>query len=200
MRRSPNERASKGKKEITRVRRKYKTNLTKMKKFIPGEEDHVVNMILVLKLGGYPNTQVGQIVGLGRNQVAEILKQPKVAEELIALRAALPQAALDLLEGYSIEAVVTIADIMRTGNDDKIVLAAATEILDRVGIGKVSKRESTNVNEERTTFVDDGIVERLREASPEVQEKAAQLIEGLEELLSDHADVVVTGEDEDEPD
>jgi hypothetical protein len=195
---TPAVRATASKKEVQRVRRKYKTNLNKSRKFLPGEQDHVIDMIVVLKVSGYPNTQIAQVVGISREQVGKLLKEPDVTERLVMLRAALPQAALDLMQAYMVEAVVTVVDVMRTESDSKYVLQAAAEILDRGGMPKSSRQERHSTEEHNTTFTDDGIVERLREAPPEVQEKAAQMIEEFEKLLTDYADVVVGEESDDD--
>jgi len=182
---SPDARAAEKDKEATRIKRRYSKNLTLKKKFLPGEVEHVEDMVIVLRLAGYSKEQIAGIIGISSPQITKILNSPAVAEKLIKFRAALPQAALDLLQGYMIEAVQTLVDIMRVSEDDKIVLAAAGEILDRAGLSKASRQERHQINEQRTTFVDDGIVEKLRAASPEVQEQAAQAIEMLEKLLSD---------------
>jgi hypothetical protein len=86
-----------------------------------------------------------------------------------------------------IEAVQALVDVMRRTDDDKYILQAAGEILDRAGLPKASRQERHQVNEERTTFTDEGMVERLREAPVEVQERAAQMIEQLESLLTESA-------------
>jgi len=182
---SPEQRAATKNRESQKIRRKYKRNLTLSRKLLPGEREHVESMIVVLRLAGYDKSQTARIVGISLDQVIDLLKDPAVAEKLVTLRAVLPQAALDLLQGYMIEAVQTLVDIMRMSPDDKIVLQAAGEILDRSGLAKASRQERHQINENRTTFTDDGIVERLRLASPEVQEQAAQVIEQLENLLAD---------------
>lgn len=194
---TPNKRAGESKQEAMRVRRRYKKNLLKSRKILPGERDHVIDMVLVMKLAGYTNTQIGRVIGISRNQVADVLADPQVAEKLALLRSKLPQAALDLLEGYMIEAVQAIVDVMRSSEDDKLVLQAAAEVLDRAGLPKASKQERHNVNEEAITVTDDGIVEKLREASPEVQEEAAQLVERLEALLASSAETEAVEEEED---
>lgn len=186
---TPDARASEGKKEIARVRRKYKVNTKTNRKLLPGEIPHVEAMVCVLKLAGYSGRQMSQVIGISRAQVAEILADPKVQNQIVELRARIPSAAIELLQGYMIEAVQAIVDVMRTTDDDKLVIMAASEILDRAGVPKASRQERHNVNEDRTTFTDDGIVEKLRKASPEVQEEAAQIIERLETLLATHADV-----------
>jgi hypothetical protein len=179
----PLKRASAAKKEINRVQRKL-SDPKKRKKLLPGEIEHVEDMVVILALAGYSRTQTGQIVGVSRGQVREILERPHVTEKLILLRKKLPDAALELLKGYMIEAITTIAQVMRSSEDDKFVLQAAAEILDRAGLPKASRQERHTVNEDKTTFSDDGLLEKLRTASPQVQEEAAQMIEGLENLLT----------------
>lgn len=185
---TPVKRAAAAKREIAGVKRRYKQNMNVRRKLLPGEAEHVADMVIVLKLAGYTGSQIGSTIGISRGQVREILGQPEVAEKLLLLRSALPQAALDLLQGYMIEAVQSVVNVLRTTPDDKLVLQAAAEILDRAGLPKASKQERHSVNEDRTTITDDGIVERLRKASPEVQEEAAQIIERLEVLLAIHAE------------
>lgn len=184
-RNTPAARAKEKDTESARIKRRYSKNLTLKKKFLPGEVEHVEDMVIVLRLAGYSKEQVARIVGMSSDQVTKVLNSPAVSEKLIAFRAALPQAALDLLQGYMIEAVQTLVDIMRMSEDDQVTLKAAGEILDRAGLAKASRQERHQINENRTTLVDDGIVEKLRTASPEVQEQAAQAIEMLEKLLTD---------------
>lgn len=185
---TPHRRASETKKQVTRVRRKYKVDVNKRRKLLPGEIEHVEDMAIVLALAGYSRTQTGQMIGISRGQVREILERPHVSEKLIALRARLPQAALELLHGLMIEAVVAIADVMRTTKNEKYILEAASDILDRGGLPKASRQERHTVNEDKTTISDEGLLEKLRSAPVEVQEKAAELIEGLEELLKTEAE------------
>ena len=191
-------RAQKARLEVDRVRRRYKKGLRTRKRLMKFEEQHVIVMVVILQLGGYSRTQMAQIIGISRGQVREFLDRPEAKELLVGLRQRLPQAALELLHGYMIEAVQAIVDVMRTSGDDKYVLQAAGEILDRAGLPKSSRQERHNINDERTTITDDGLVEKLREASPEVQEEAAQIIERLEELLVKSAEEPVeesSGED-----
>jgi len=187
---TPDRRAADARREQDRIRRKYKINITRNANLLPSEIPHVKNMVVILKVAGYSQTQMSKVIGISRAQVREILSLPEISEEIAALRSALPRAALELIQGYMIEAVQAVVDVLRTSEDDKIVLQAAGDILDRGGMPKSSRQERHTTNEDRTTFTDEGIVERLREAKPEVQEEAAQLIEKLEELLAVHADTV----------
>jgi hypothetical protein len=180
---TPLVRANRAKLEVDRVRRRYKKGLRTRKRLMKFEEAHVLTMVVILQLGGYSRTQMAQVIGISRGQVREFLDAPEAREMLVTLRQRLPQAALELLHGYMIEAVQAIVDVMRSSADDKYILQAAGEVLDRAGLPKSSRQERHNINDERMTVTDDGLVDRLREASPEVQEEAAQIIERLEELL-----------------
>jgi len=185
---TPAKRNSDKKRELSRVRRRYKVDVTKRRKFLPGEEAHLADMVIVLRLAGYTPTQIASTIGISRGQTRELLKRPDVGEKLALLREKLPQAALELLQGYMIEAVQALVYVLRTSSDSKYIIQAAGDILDRAGLPKASKQERHTVSEERTTITDDGIVERLRQASPEIQEEAAQLIERLEVLLAVEAE------------
>lgn len=187
---TPNRRAAEGKKRINSIRRKYKVNLNKPTKLLPVEIPHVQNLVAILKLANYSRNQISSVIGISRDQTSEFLADPHVLDQITFLRARIPQAAIEILEGYMIEALLVYVDVIRSSEDDKLRIMAASEILDRGGVPKVSRQERNTINEERTTFMDDGIVERLRQASPEVQEEAAQLIETLEKMLTSHFDGV----------
>jgi hypothetical protein len=190
---TPAQRASASKKNVAAVRRKYKVNTRTKKVLLPGEEQALVFTCVVLKLAGYTNIQASKIVGVSRGQVKTFLDTPHAQQLLVELRQRLPQAALELLHGYMIEAVQAMVDVMRRSSDDKMVLQAAAEILDRGGIPKSSRQEKKVEEIQNFTVTDGGILETLREASPEVQEQAAQLVEQLEAVLTAYAE----GESED---
>src|SRR6187551_1243219 len=184
---TPTARAADAKKRQDRVRRKYNKNVTKNKVIRPGEQAFIEQMVCIMKLGRYSNTQIAQAVGIGRAQVAEILERPHVTEILTELQKAIPEAALSIMEGYAIEAVVSIADVMRSSEDDKYILQAAAEILDRTGLPKVSKQERKTTEEQHLEITGDSLIAALREASPEVQEQAAEMVEQLEKLLGENS-------------
>lgn len=186
---TPAKRASEGRKTVSRVRRKYKADLNRRRRLSPGEEPAIAFTCVVLKLAGYSNIQIGQVVGISKGQVKVFLETPEAVELLIELRAKIPAAALELLHGYMIEAVQAVVDVMRKSPDDKMVLAAASEILDRGGMPKTSRQEKKSDQTQTLNVTDDGLLDRLREAPPEVQEHAAQIVEDLEKMLSEHAQV-----------
>jgi hypothetical protein len=179
---TPDKRASDARKDMAKVRRRLKVDLTKDRKLAVGEEQQVGTIVLVLKLASYSNLQIARIVGVSKGQVKTFLDTPAAQEMLVELRTKISEAALELLHGYMIEAVQSIATVMRHSQDDKMILQAAAEILDRGGVPKASRQERLTENTENIQISDDGLVDRLREASPEVQERAAALVEELEQL------------------
>lgn len=187
---TPESRAASMKASNDRVRRRYKVNIAKRRKFtFEGEDELVKNMTVVLKLSGYQNTQIAQIVGVSRGQVKEILQDGNVQKQLVALANRLPQAALDLGRGYLIEAVQSVAHVMRTSEDEAMVLKAAGELFDRFGIPKVSRQEAKTAEPEEDGHpVTPTMMEKLRSASPEVQAKAAD----LEEMFREGLDTLLT--------
>ena len=181
--RTPVKRAADQFKDVDRVRRKYKTPKAR-RRMTPAEERHITNMVIVLKLGSYTRTQISSICGISLKQTKGILDNPETQKQLERLREQLPNAAMELLHGFMIEAVQAIADVMRTSDDPKYVLLAAESILDRGGVPKASRQERHNFNKDETPVFGEDFFERLRKASPEVQERAAAMVDELENYLT----------------
>lgn len=181
----PEDRNSTLEKQRQGVRRKYRVNKKKRRvNFEPGEEDHLKAISVILKIAGFSNTQIGASVGVTRGQVGDWLKEEKIQKLYLSTLEAIPAAAKDLLQTYSIEAVHAIADVMRTSQDDKMILEAAKDILDRSGLPKASRSE---VDKNETHKVEVGIdqeqISSLRDLPPHLQEEAAQMFENLETSL-----------------
>src|SRR5262245_14348973 len=111
------------------------------RKILPGQKELVTDTVLILKLVNYSNVQIGKIVGISSDQVGDILNDEKTAERFLKLKKTLSQAAYELIQTYLIEAVQVVADVMRTSEDDAIVLKAAGELFDRGGLPKASRSE-----------------------------------------------------------
>lgn len=182
----PLKRAAVVKKEIRTIRRRYRIP-PKTKKFSPGEEEAVKFQIVVLKLAGYSQTQIAAALGVTRAQVGNFLDEPSQQELLVDLRRRIAGAALELLEIFTIESLMTIVDVMRTSEFDDLRLKAAAEILDRAGIPKTSRQERKVEQEEKHTLTDEGIVDALRALPPEKQEEAARMLEQVEEFVNSQA-------------
>lgn len=174
--------------ELAKVRRKARRGfkeINRKKNALRsyGELEHKLNMTIILSVAGYTNGQIAASLGETRKTVGEWKKDPKWNEEYNRVVNSLTDSAKILLQSYQIEAVHTLIVLMRTSEEDGVILKAVGEILDRGGIPKTSRKENEINNNDNLIVTDDGLVEKLRVASPEVQEEAAQLIEGLENLL-----------------
>ena len=167
------------------VRRRNSKVVNIRRKLLPGEKKHVEEQIAVLRIAGYNNTQISKVTGVSRGQVKEILEDPGVNELVNELRLTLTKAAANLLEHSLVEAVQALVNILRSSKDEQNIIKAAGEILDRGGLPKLSRQESRREIETKTTFSDDGIVDAIRMLPPEQQEEAAQMIEGLQKMLTD---------------
>lgn len=193
---NPENRAAKINADRDRVRRRYRKDTTRGRRIRVGEKEAVTNQVIIFTIAGYTPTQISRIIGISRGRVNGILDESETQALMAETIAGLTEAAANLLQSYSIEAVQAIADVMRASPEDGMILKAAAEILDRCGLPKASRTESKvhKTNENLTTFTDDGIVEQLREASPEIQEQAAQMMEQLETLLTTAAGEGVSDE------
>lgn len=182
----PEDRTTVIEKQRRRIRRKYKVNSKKKRtRFAPGEENHLKHICVILKIAGFSNKDIGATIGATRGQVGEWLKEPEIQALFVDTLEAIPGAAKELLQTYSIEAVHAIADVMRSSEDDKMILEAAKDILDRSGLPKASRAEvdkRETHKHEIGASVDD--LEALRSLPPEMQEEAAQMIEDLHEGLA----------------
>lgn len=187
---TPEDRAASIEAQTASVKKRYKVNTRTKRKFsIAGEEDLVKDMIVVLKLSNYTHRQIASIVGVSSGQVGVFLQDEKVQKKMLALREALPQAALELGRAYLIEAVQAVVHVLRTENDNALVLKAAAELFDRFGLPKLSRSEASIDDGKSVPDADESLLAKFRHATPEMQEKAAQLHdmfeEGLKTILAD---------------
>lgn len=188
--RTPDERSDFIKKTQARGRKGYKTNLKK--RTVVSDEELVIikDCIVSLKLVGYTNTQISSIVGLSKGQTRDVINDPNFQSRLSAISKKLPEAAYRLGQAYLIEAVQAVLHVMRTEQDNALVLKAAAELFDRFGIPKNTKTEIKTEKpvDETATEIPKNVMDKLRQATPETQEAIAGLhegfLEGVERILS----------------
>lgn len=176
--------AEKREKTIREAKKGYKTDLKRRRKFVGTEEQFIEDMVVILKFANYSHNQIGAIVGVSRGQVGEMLQKPAVVKRLEAIRAAVPQAAYDLMQGYLIEAVQAVVHVMRTEAKGEVVLKAAAEIFDRVGMPKISRQENINPPSSALEKQAETLLAKFKDKDPEIQEKAAELTEMFEQGLA----------------
>lgn len=187
-RRTPEGRSEIVEKATNKARRGYKTNLKKRTKVTDEELVVIKDMLVSLKLVSYTNTQCAAIVGLSKGQTREIVNDPNFKSRLLSLQKKMPEAAINLGRAYLVEAVQAVAHILRTEEDNALVLRAAAEMFDRFGIPKTTKTEvKTDPVPPTEGEIPQATMDRLRAAPPEVQEAVAGLNEsyreGVERIL-----------------
>lgn len=140
---------------------------------------------VVLRISGFTYKEIALIVNSHPDSIKRWFQDPKVQEDYNEMKLAVTKAGRRLLEAYVIEAIEGIHHVLRTAENPKFILDAASEILDRAGLAKVSRNEKKVEHEHEHKLTEKGtpLLERLREAPPEIQEKAAQGIEELEQML-----------------
>jgi hypothetical protein len=189
---SPEERSEVLERAQARAKRGYRLKTKTDRKGVTENEIVVIkDMLVSLKLVGYSNEQCAATVGLSRRQVKEIVGHPNFQRRLETLRTKLPEAAINLGRAYLVESVQAVAHVLRTEKDSALVLKAAAEMFDRFGIPKVSRTEAKTdpTPPENNDELSEDVMDKLRRAKPETQEKIAALqesfSEGVERLLNE---------------
>ena len=176
---------------MKKAKRGYTPKVKKRTKLSPAELKHVQDLVVPLKIAGYTRTQMSLILGVSKGQLGEIINDPKMQKRIDEVVAALPKAALVMMEAYLIEGVQAVVDVMRSSPKDEMVLKAAAELFDRAGLPKLTRAESKNDTTQANTFGQDdsSILTQFQGLPEDVQNKAADLKDmfenGLREILAE---------------
>lgn len=192
-RKTPEQRAEVVQKAEKKAKKGYRLNTKKARKGVNEDEIIVIkDMLVSLKLVGYTNTQCAAIVGLSKGQVKEIVNDPNFKSRLRSIQEKLPEAALNLGRAYLVESVQAVVHVLRTETDNSLVLKAAAEMFDRFGLPKLSKSEVKTEAPPTPEEIPGNLMDKLRNASPEIQEQIAALhesfSEGVERILTGGVD------------
>lgn len=166
------------------------TKSVRVKKYgahLPGEERYKKQMAVIWKVG---------VPGIGYDEIAARLGEPEptvrrwfnsdvvVKEFYDWVLNNLKGATLSLLQTYALEAVETLALLMRFGQE-KYMFEAAKEILSMAGPPKTTRQEIETESTKKHEWSDrDKMVEEIRKLPPEEQERAVAAMEKFEELLA----------------
>lgn len=188
------------------LRKRLNRDLSSKKatKRLPGEENFKKNMAIFLKIGvpGISYKEIGARIDETKTTVKKwFLEDLYVREQYEVISKTLKDSAIDLMEFYAIEAVETLVLLMRFG-DEKIMLQSATEILDRIGVAKLSKSESEVRTKREHGWEDqDKLLNEIRDLPPEQQEAAIDALEKFQKLLAgEDVDAPEVTEDDDDED
>jgi hypothetical protein len=190
------------------LRKQLNRDLTskKAQKRLPGEENLKKNMAIFLKVGvpGISYKEISARIDETKTTVKKwFTEDPYVREQYELISKALKDSALELMELYAIEAVETLVLLMRFGSE-KIMMDSAVQILDRIGIAKLTKTEAEITNTKKHKWEDQSeLLEQIRNLPPDRQEEAISVLEGLQKVLGgeevEPAQAVEPDEDELQP-
>jgi hypothetical protein len=141
-----------------------------------------------LKAAGYSHTYIAQALNTTRSIVGHWFEEPEMRQEVVRINEDIVGGSLKLLKTYAVELVEMLMEIART-SDDKTALQAITEGLDRMGLTKVNKSEGRSVIETKTDIeITDphGLIDKLKDAPPDAQQAAAEHMEALMAITSEH--------------
>lgn len=183
------------------IRRRYKRGPRAEKRIASDESLSEVERAVkqetaaFLKAAGFSHGYIGEALGMSRGAVRKWFEDGELQKRVITIQTDFLDGAVKLLRTYAIELVEILVNVARTAEDPKIVIQAATEALDRMGLAKVNKSESAaSITERREVDITDksGLVEALKDAPPDVQQRAAEHMEELFALTAEHTERDVT--------
>lgn len=180
--------------EQTKMRRRLarEMDMKKATRRLPGEEPHKKNLAIFLKLGipGISYREIAARIDESKATVKKwFVEDAYVKEQYEYLQANLKETAVQLLQFYVIEAIETLVLLMRFGSE-KLMKESAIEILDRVGIAKLTKSESEITNTKKYGWEDQSqLLNDIRQLPPEKQEEAIAGLEHLQRLLAGGSDI-----------
>lgn len=105
----------------------------------------------------------------------------KVASDNVA-------GAIDHLKRHAVDFIEMLAELARSTTDDAVKLRAIEAGLDRMGISKVNKSESSVTNTEKSEVAfGDGFMERLQGLPLETQTQVAEMMSQVDNILAEGA-------------
>lgn len=149
-----------------------------------------------LKAADFSHTYIGEALGVSRGVVKGWFEDnPEMREKVAKIQKDYIDGAVKLLKTYAIELVEMLVEIARSDVDPATRIKAITEALDRMGMSKVNKSESvvSGTQKSEVELVDkSGMIEKLKDAPPEVQAQVAEHMEQVLALTAEHTGLDVT--------
>jgi predicted transcriptional regulator len=154
---------------------------------LPGSEELLKQMAVVLTVAGYDQRRIAQQLAVSQPTISRWLRQPEAEQYHRFLGEHLINGAILLLRTYAIEAVETLVDVMRTTASDKTRLDAAKAILDRIGLNRaVATGEQQSEPQAIPGPEDDPFMRQFANATPDIQQQVCVLLDEMELLLGEH--------------
>ena len=149
-----------------------------------------------LKAADYSYNYIAEALNLTHSIVKGwFTDEPAMRDRVGVIQTDFVDGAIKLLKTYAIELIEMLVEIARSTTNEKIAIQAITEALDRMGVTKVNKSESAAVVTSKSELdITDktGLLEAMKDAPPEVQQRMAEHMEEALALAAEHTDRNVT--------
>lgn len=154
-------------------------------------------IVCFLRAQNFAYSYIAEAVDVSESTIKNWLNDEKLdlQSKILAIQADMTKGAIQHLSAHAIELMEILLELARKSEDDSVALKATVEGLGMLGITKVNKSESLatqTIEESRRTEIDlvdrHGLVEALKDAPPEVQAKAAEKMDELLLIASEHTD------------
>lgn len=156
-------------------------------------------MSVYLKAQNFSFNYIADAVGVHRNTVRKWFdnEELNLAAHVAEVQRDMADGAVKLLKTYAIELIEELMNLFRTTEDEALAAKLGLELLDRLGVTKVNKSESktaATIREEHEVSITDktGLLSELRNAPPEVQARAADLMDEFMAMAAEHTEQDVT--------
>jgi hypothetical protein len=147
---------------------------------------------ILFRIGGYSNQETADLLGYSVNTCINWGKDKLIREFRLEVEEDIRGAARDYLDHLLPEILFTMAEIMRSGNSERIRLDAAARLLDKAlpaeTVAKIQGDPNAPIlHALLKTDEDKAIVDRVADLSPDQKTEFAAAIEKLELLANSTA-------------
>lgn len=141
---------------------------------------------VLLRAAGYSVSYISDNLQIQQVVIKKWFAEESTKKQLAKIQKDMAEAAVDLLRGYAVEGVEMLMEIARTTIDHKVAIQAITEVLDRGGVTKVNKSESTTTQKKLHEHeISDEFFEKLEGLPLETQTRLAEMAKEMEEMISE---------------
>lgn len=149
------------------------------------------DLAILLKAAGFSDLYVAEACGVSQPSVSRWFKDEGLQARMFRVRQDLIEGGVQLLHTYMFEIIETEMFLLRNSGDERLAAKIGFELLDRMGLAKITKTESTaQITTNETVDIHDktGLLEHVKDAPPHVQAKMAQAMEEIVAMAREHTE------------
>lgn len=179
----PDRRKKDGETIYSRSRRKVQ-KITDDSKMHESDLVYAKSYAVILRAARYSFAYISDNLGIANAVIKKWFDEPDVKKQLAKIQKDMADGAVVLLQSYAVEGVEMLMEIARRTSDHKVAIQAITEVLDRGGVTKVNKSESTTTQKKvHEHDLSEDFFERLEGLPIETQSRIAEMAEEMNSLI-----------------